>query len=89
MPVISDRATRDVRAAYDSLEQFDQDNRYIDVHYDRLYALHKDQWVAVYKGEVIGVAPEINALLSEIERKGIDPGNVARRKLIKDPNLIV
>jgi hypothetical protein len=89
MPVSSTDTGNDVKAAYDSLEQFDRDSRYIDEHFEELWQQHRDQWVAVYQGQVVAIEPDIQTLVRSVEQKGIPIENAARRKLVKDVDLIV
>lgn len=74
--------TSDVKAAYAELEQFDTDNRYIDEHYRELHQAHKQQWVAVHRGEVVAVAADLEGLRAALDAKDLLLENVARRKMV-------
>jgi hypothetical protein len=89
MPVILDRITKDVQTDYDGLNQFDKDNLYIDYNFNELCKTHEGLWIAVYREQVIDIAPDIETLLNRVDQKGIPSGSVARRKLIRNRNLIV
>jgi hypothetical protein len=80
--------TEAVDTTYATLVQFDHDNRYIDDHYDELWELYPDQWIAMYRSMVMAVAPDIESLIKSLDRPvfadmDIRPEDVARRKLSK------
>jgi hypothetical protein len=89
MPATIDRVTQDPRADYDGLTRFDADNLYLDSIFNDLCKDHEGQWVAVYRGQVIEFASDIETLLDRVDQKGIPSESVARRKLIRIRNLIV
>lgn len=74
--------TSDVKAAYDDLEQFDADQRYIDAHYEELHQANKNKWIAVHEGAVVAVGSNLEELRTALEAKDLLLENVARRKLI-------
>jgi hypothetical protein len=83
MRVVMDEIIQNVAEEYAALDQFDQDSRFIDQHYDELWGEHPEEWIAVYRGEVVSVARDIETLIKELDDKAIRPEDAARRKLTK------
>jgi hypothetical protein len=89
MPTILDRISRDPKADHDGLNQFDLDNMYLDSIFSELCRDHEGEWVAVYRQQVVEFAPDIETLLNRVDQKGTPSESVARRKLIRNRNLVV
>jgi hypothetical protein len=81
MPIMSDWSFIDQNSAqlYAELEQFDRDNHFIDDHYAELAPRYRNHWVAVYRGHIVGAAPDMGALVNLLDQKGIPSQDVARR----------
>lgn len=59
------------------LKQAEDDNDYFNVHYHELKAKYPDQWIVIYKGEIVAVADEQNDILfKQLRDQGIEPGLV-------------
>jgi len=54
-------------------DRFEADTLYLDAHRDELLARYPEQWVAVYKLEVVGVAKEMEQLVKELKQNGVPP----------------
>ncbi|MGI8550802.1 MAG: hypothetical protein ACR2PL_08460 [Dehalococcoidia bacterium] len=72
----------------EELDQYDADMEYFDSHRSKLLTCHPDCWVAVYKQEVVGTAPEMRGLVKELEAKGIPPGFAYCEFLSTEPILL-
>ncbi len=83
------RSVPDTQAEFESLEQFDRDQHYIDEHYEELWKRYPNCWIAVHRESLIAFAKNIETLLTRIEYNGYHPENVARRLLTKGPILIL
>ncbi len=68
----ADGATATEREA--RLRRFQQDAEYFDAHYEELQARYAERWIAIYHGEVVGAAPQLDDLLTAIMERGIPAG---------------
>ncbi len=66
LPRILDHEAWDKRS-----EQMRNDHKYFSVHRDELLEKYPDQWVSVYKGEVIAVGPDHIGVLKKLDALGI------------------
>jgi hypothetical protein len=57
------------------IEQFTADVKYFDAHRKELSAQYPDQWVAVYRGRVVGAARKRELLYAQLEKAGISRGS--------------
>ena len=73
----------------DDLRQFSEDCQYQGDNWDALLKQYPDLWVAVYRTEVIGVAPTQQELIKQVSGQGIRPGKVAMKFLNTNPPLLV
>jgi hypothetical protein len=55
----------------DAMDQFHNDNVFLDEHLEEWKELYPDKWVAVFKGELIGVDANLDGLFKIIEAKNI------------------
>ena len=56
-----------------------RDMRYFGVHEQELWEQYGgDQWVAIYNEQVVGVHGDLDALMIELEEKGIPPGEATK-----------
>jgi len=76
-------------AEYDTLEQFDRDQHYIDEHYVELWKRYPNNWIGVYQGKFIMFGRTPEELHARLEYNGYAPQNVARRFMSRDPDLIL
>ncbi len=53
------------------LAQFREDADYYGEHYEDLLARYPNQWVAIYRQQLVGAAPVLDDLLTELERRGV------------------
>ena len=53
------------------LERFKQDVAYYESHREELLEKHPEQWIAIFNRNVVGVAPELEVLLHNLEKQGI------------------
>lgn len=57
------------------IERFTADLKYFDAHRRELSAQYPDQWVAIYRGRVVGAAAEHEQLLAQLEKSGVPSGS--------------
>jgi hypothetical protein len=61
-----------------TLKQFEQDLNWINAHYDELKALYPEQFIAVYRGQVVGHAPQVETVMEDMKRRyGEVSGSIA------------
>ena len=65
--------------------QVEIDDRFIAAHFDEWLERYPDMYVAVYKEELVAVAPNSTELVKKIEAKGIRPGVARWRFLPSEP----
>ena len=56
--------------------QFRKDSKWFSEHCDELAEQYADNWVGVYKQEVIGASPDSVKLIKELRAKGYNVGHV-------------
>jgi hypothetical protein len=71
------------------LERFTQDRRYFEQHRQELLDQYPEQWVAVYNQQVVGAAKDSKRLVTQLERKGIPPGEAYRKRLSTKDELLI
>jgi hypothetical protein len=80
MPLIEDVALDQ------ELERFERDMAWIYVHYQELKREHPNEYVAVYRGEVVGHSPDVDGLVHELrERYGDKAGEIAVKFVYAEP----
>jgi hypothetical protein len=75
--------------AQQDLDRFTDDMAYFYEHRRELRDRFRDQWVALHNHEVVGAARELERLIEQLERKGIDPGHTYREYLTEDKDLLI
>ena len=58
------------------LVQYRKDSQWFSDHYAELKDRYADNWVGVYKQEVVGASPDGMTILDELEAEGFDVGHV-------------
>jgi hypothetical protein len=71
------------------LERFTRDMLYFDEHRPELLRRHPERWIAVYDQRVVGVARDPEALIRQLERQGIPPGQAFRQYLTERDELLI
>ena len=62
------------------LKTFEQDTTWLDRHYDELKMRYFDEWVAVFKKEVVAHEKDLENLMLKLQDKyGKDAGHIAVR----------
>ena len=56
--------------------QYRKDSKWFRENYTELKEQYADNWVGVYKQEVVGVSPDGMTILDEMEAEGYDVGHV-------------
>jgi hypothetical protein len=56
------------------LERYREDALYFEAHREQLLVEHPEQWVAIYRNQVVGSAEELPELLSRLDEQGIPRG---------------
>lgn len=60
------------------IKKFGEDTKWLDRHYDELKIEYPDEWVAVFKKNVVGHDRDLHELMEELEKKyGDDAGHMA------------
>jgi hypothetical protein len=71
------------------LERFTEDMLYFDQHRRELLQQYPDRWIAIYNQQVVGAAKDPRRLVRQLERKGIPPGQVFRKYLTEQEDLLI
>jgi hypothetical protein len=71
------------------LQRFKRDTAYYEAHYAELLARYPEQWVAIYNQQVVGVAPDYEQLLDELQAKGFAVGQVLVEHLTHHDELLI
>jgi len=67
------------------LEEFEQDMRWIDQHYDELKKSYSEQFVAVHEQEVVDSDPELERLMDRLDKRyGKRAGRIAVKYITKN-----
>jgi len=56
------------------LERYREDALYFEAHREELLVEHSEEWIAIYRNEVVGSAKELPELLSRLDEQGIPRG---------------
>lgn len=59
-----------------NLEHFNRDLDYFANRHEELLRQYPERWVAIYRGQVVDTADDINRLTRRLREKGLDPGHV-------------
>jgi Family of unknown function (DUF5678) len=73
----------------EDLARYQADADYFNAHRDELLSRYPEQWVAVYKQEVVGTAKNMNKLVKKLEKRGIRPGRTYREFLTHKDELLI
>jgi hypothetical protein len=72
------------------LRRFRQDVEYFEAHRDELLSRYPEQWVAIFKQQVVAADPDYDRVLDQLEAKSIPVGKVfIERATAKDELLIL
>ena len=71
------------------LQRFKRDTAYYEAHHEALLARSPEQWVAIYNQQVVGVAPDYEQLLDELQAKGFSVGHVLVEHLTRQDELLI
>ena len=66
-------------------ERLHGDVTYFNTNYQEFLNHHPEQWVAVYKQEVVGTNARHRELLKELKAKGIPLSKVVIQRVTRDP----
>jgi hypothetical protein len=53
------------------LERFKKDTAYYEAHHEELLKKYPEQWVAILNQQVVGISPEYEPLLTQVEKNGL------------------
>ena len=62
-------------------EQYDRDRRWLSSHRKELLKKYAEQWVAVYKEDVVAFHPRLDGLVDELQRHNLAHRNVAADRI--------
>ena len=71
------------------LQRFQQDTDYLRTHWEELLQQYPEQWVAILNREVVGVAPNFDQLLTDLQTTGVPIGRARIEHLTRDEDLLV
>ena len=71
------------------LQRFKRDTVYYEAHHKELLARYPEQWVAISNQQVVGVAPDYEQLLDELQAKGFSVGHVLMEHLTRHDELLI
>ena len=71
------------------LQRFKRDTTYYEAHHAELLARYPEQWVAIYNQQVVGIAPDYEQLLDELQAKGFAVGQVLVEHLTRHDELLI
>ena len=71
------------------LQRFKRDTAYYEAHHAELLARYPEQWVAISNQHVVGVAPDYEQLLDELQAKGFAVGQVLVEHLTRHDEVLI
>ncbi len=71
------------------LQHFRKDTAFLEAHREDLVRQHPDRWIAIFGEEVVGVAPSLEELLDDLEKKGIPVGQVLVECFTSSPEVYI
>jgi hypothetical protein len=71
------------------LERFKQDVAYYESHREELLEKHPEQWVAIFNRNVVAVAPELEALLHNLEKQGISSAHALVKHMTQREDVLI
>jgi hypothetical protein len=71
------------------IERFRADALYVEQHRAELLKRFLEHWVAVYNQDVVASAKSPADLVTELERRGIPPGDVVHEYLTQQDDLLI
>lgn len=71
------------------LQRFKQDTAYYEAHHAELLERYPEQWVAISRQQVVGVAPDYEQLLDELQARGFAVGHVLVEHLTRHDELLI
>ena len=73
----------------EELQRFKKDTAYYEAHHEELLKKYPEQWVAIFKQQVVGASPDFEQLLDELEAKGYSVGQVLVQHLTQHDELLI
>ena len=77
----------DPEEVYKGLKEFQKSARKLSAQMGRLKELYPEQWIGFVKGRVEANAPTLDAVLSEIDAKGLDRKDTIVRFITRKPRI--
>lgn len=78
-----------MKAQQRELERFRRDTAYYERHREELLEQYPEQWVAIFKEQVVGAAPEFDQLLDRLQGRGIPVGQALVEHLTRKDELLI
>ena len=72
-----------------ALQRFKRNTAYYEAHHAELLERYPEQWVAIDHQQVVGVAPDYEPLLDELQAKGFAVGEVLVEHLTRHDELLI
>lgn len=77
MPLLLERKSRDVSGSEKQpFNRLQKDLAYLSRHRDKLAKQYMDEYVAIHNQQLVGHAPDLDALIQTLRAKGILPNQV-------------
>lgn len=77
------------QALPDEVMLFDEDNLFFDEHAEELTQRYPEEWVAIYRKEVIGHDASLDRLMDSLAQSDAPLGQVAVRRATRDQLLFL
>ena len=77
------QGAEDEKAVREELRQAISDTKYLEQRWDALVAEHRDQWVGVYRRDIL-FAPSMEDLFEKANEKGWDLGLMVIDRLVEE-----
>lgn len=71
------------------LTRFTADAEYFQEHREELLDRYPEQWVAIYRHQVVAAAKDVKRLVRQLEKMGIPSGQVYRGYLTQKDDLFI
>jgi hypothetical protein len=71
------------------LERFKQDVAYYESHREELLEKHPEQWVAIFNRNVVGVAPDLEVLLHNLEKQGLSTAQALVKHVTRREDVLI
>lgn len=71
------------------LERFKRDTAYYEALRPHLLEEYPEQWIAIFQEQVVGVAPDVEQLLTDLKARGIPVGRALVEHVTRHDELLI